>query len=130
MDLGRIRRQCCGHTGEITVTRRSASRYKLPAAVTQYGRNEKLFTFIDEIAADLPRKQRLSDYDQCAARSAPICPRCFDSYGTRRQRPQSLPTLRGYEPTLPSSAARISSSVGLGFSASSAGALMIKPLVQ
>jgi len=30
MDLGRIRRQCCGYTGEITVTRRSASRYKLP----------------------------------------------------------------------------------------------------
>ena len=55
-----------------------------PAAVTQYGRNEKLFTFIDEIAADCPRKQRLSDYDPCA-RSAPICPRCFDSYRTRHK---------------------------------------------
>jgi len=35
--------------------------------VTQYGLNEKLFTFIDEIAADCPRKEQLSDYDPCAA---------------------------------------------------------------
>jgi hypothetical protein len=67
MDLGRIRRQCCGHPGEITVTRRSASRYKLPLLSRSTGANEKIFPFIDEIAADCPRKQRLSDYDPCAA---------------------------------------------------------------
>jgi hypothetical protein len=45
-----------------------AGRYRLELLVAQYGRNEKVLTFIDEIATDCPRKQRLSDYDPCAVR--------------------------------------------------------------
>jgi hypothetical protein len=58
LDVLRIGCLKCGRAGG----------YKLPLLVAQYGRNEKLFTFIDEIAADCPRKQRLSDYDPCAVR--------------------------------------------------------------
>ncbi len=51
LDLLRVECPKCGRRGQ----------YKLPLLVAQYGRNEKLFTFIDEIAADCPRKERPSD---------------------------------------------------------------------
>jgi len=49
LDVLRVECPKCGRRGQ----------FKLPVA--QYGRNEKLFTFIDEIAADCPRKERPSD---------------------------------------------------------------------
>jgi hypothetical protein len=46
---------------------RARGRYKLPLLVAQYGPNEKLFTFMHEIAADRPGKQARSDNDSCGA---------------------------------------------------------------
>jgi hypothetical protein len=60
LDMLRIECPKCGRAG----------RYRLPLLVAQYGRNEKIFTFIDEIATDCPRKQQLSDNDPCGV----ICP--------------------------------------------------------
>jgi hypothetical protein len=45
----------------------SASRYKLPPLSRRTGATKSSSRFTDEIAADCPRKQRLSDYDPCTA---------------------------------------------------------------
>ncbi len=60
--LGVLRIECvkCGRAGQ----------YPLAHLVARYGRDEKLFTWRDEITADCPRKQAHGDYDLCGA----ICP--------------------------------------------------------
>ena len=54
-DMLRVECPKCGRLG----------RYRLPLLVGQYGRNEKVFAFLDEIAADCPRNLK-PDYDPCA----------------------------------------------------------------
>ncbi len=44
--------------------------YRLAQLIARYGRNEKVFTWIDEITADCPRKQAQRESDPCAA----VCP--------------------------------------------------------
>jgi hypothetical protein len=53
--LGALRIECpkCGRSG----------RYMLARLIARYGRQEKLFTWMDEITADCPRKQARSDSD-------------------------------------------------------------------
>jgi hypothetical protein len=68
-----------------------AGKYRLAHLIAKYGRNEKLFTWTDEITADCPRKLARSDSDPCSA----ICPdlpkvlsvseRSTDSNQTARQ---------------------------------------------
>jgi hypothetical protein len=57
--LGELRIECpkCGRSG----------RYRLARLIARYGRNEKLFRWIDEITADCPRKLAGSDSDPCGA---------------------------------------------------------------
>jgi len=57
--LGELRIECpkCGRSG----------RYMLARLIAQYGRDEKLFRWTDEITADCPRKLASSDSDPCGA---------------------------------------------------------------
>jgi hypothetical protein len=68
LDVLRIECPKCGRSG----------RYKVPLLVVQYGR--MVFTFLDEIAADGPRKLPTSMIH--ARRNAWICRRCFDTHAT------------------------------------------------
>jgi len=60
--LGVLRVECgkCGRAGS----------YMLVRLIARYGRDEKLFTWTDELTADCPRKQARNDSDPCGA----ICP--------------------------------------------------------
>ena len=50
-------RQVCGRSGQYTLAR----------LIARYGRDEKLFTWTDEITANCARKQARSDSDPCGA---------------------------------------------------------------
>jgi len=60
LDVLRIECAECGRSGK----------YRLARLIARYGRDEKLFTWTDEITANRPRKQARSDSDPCGA----ICP--------------------------------------------------------
>jgi hypothetical protein len=49
-----------------------AGQYRLADLIMRYGRNEKVFTFIDDIARDCTRKRNPNDYDPCAAQSSDL----------------------------------------------------------
>ena len=53
--LAVLRIECakCGRSGK----------YKLARLIARYGRDEKLFTWTDEITVDCPRKLARNDYD-------------------------------------------------------------------
>ena len=47
-----------------------SSKYRLAQLIATYGRNEKLFTWTDELTADCPRKLARNESEPCGA----ICP--------------------------------------------------------
>jgi hypothetical protein len=61
LDVLRVECPKCGRSGQ----------YRLADLLMRYGRNEKLFAFMDDVTADCARKQAGSDNDPCGA----ICPR-------------------------------------------------------
>ncbi len=65
-ELGVLRIECarCGRSGQ----------YKLAVLIARCGRDEKLFTWTDEITVDCPRKLARSDSDPCGA-TCPDLPR-------------------------------------------------------
>jgi hypothetical protein len=60
LDVLRVECPKCGRAGQ----------YRLADLLMRYGRNEKLFAFMDDVTADCARKQAGSDNDPCGA----ICP--------------------------------------------------------
>ncbi len=58
--LGMLRIECakCGRTGK----------YRLAVLIAKYGRDEKLFTWTDELTADCPRKLAGNANDPCGVR--------------------------------------------------------------
>jgi hypothetical protein len=43
-------------------------KYRLAVLIAKYGRDEKLFTWMDELTAECPRKRASDVNDQCGAR--------------------------------------------------------------
>jgi hypothetical protein len=60
LDMLRVECAKCGRAG----------RYRLADLLMRYGRNEKLFAFMEDVADNCTRKQARSDSDPCGA----ICP--------------------------------------------------------
>jgi GcrA cell cycle regulator len=57
LDVLRVECAKCGRSG----------RYRLADLITRYGRDEKLFAFTADVAANCTRKQARSDHDPCGA---------------------------------------------------------------
>jgi hypothetical protein len=57
LDMLRIECPKCGRSG----------RYRLADLLMRYGRNEKLFAFMEDLADNCARKQARSDIDPCGA---------------------------------------------------------------
>ncbi len=47
--------------------RRRSGKYKLAVLIAKYGRNEKMFSWSDELTSDYPRKRAPSESDPCGA---------------------------------------------------------------
>jgi hypothetical protein len=57
LDVLRIECPKCGRAGQ----------YRLADLIMRYGRNEKLFAFMDDVASTCTRRQARSDSDPCGA---------------------------------------------------------------
>jgi hypothetical protein len=60
LDVLRIECPKCGRAG----------RHRIADLIMRYGRNEKLFAFMEDVAGNCNRKQARSDNDPCGA----VCP--------------------------------------------------------